>query len=106
MGQKQPQAKKHTPQRMCIACRQGAGKRELIRVVRTESGVKVDLTGKLAGRGAYLHPVRSCWQQALINRLLQRSLRTGINAEDLHALHEYAETLLDVDPFEEESSGR
>lgn len=101
MAQKQP-IKKHVPQRMCIACRQGAGKRELVRVVRTESGVKVDSTGKMAGRGAYLHPVRLCWQQALNHRLLQRGLRTPISDEDLQALTAYAATLPDVDPLAEE----
>jgi uncharacterized protein len=106
MAPKQPQAKKHVPKRMCIACRQGAGKRELVRVVRLGSEVKVDLTGKLAGRGAYLHPVRSCWHQALSNRLLQRSLRTGISTEDIDALQEYAETLPDVDPLEEDANSR
>lgn len=101
---KQLQAKKHVPQRMCIACRQGAGKRALVRIVRVGSEVKIDLTGKLAGRGAYLHPVRSCWHQALNNRLLQRSLRTGIRSEDIDALQEYAESLPDIDPLEEDSN--
>jgi uncharacterized protein len=95
MARKQPIHQKHVPQRMCIACRQGAGKRELIRVVRTEAGVKVDPTGKLSGRGAYLHPLRVCWEKALDNRLLQRALRTAIHAEDLKALTLYAETLPD-----------
>lgn len=106
MTEKQPQAKKHIPQRMCIACRQGAGKRELVRVVRVGSEVKIDLSGKLAGRGAYLHPVRSCWHQALSNRLLQRSLRTAIGAADLDVLQEYMDALPDVDPLEEDSNSR
>jgi predicted RNA-binding protein YlxR (DUF448 family) len=101
MARKQPVHQKHAPQRMCIACRQGAGKRELIRVVRTEAGVKVDPTGKLAGRGAYLHPLRVCWQKAFDHRLLQRALRSPISAEDLHALALYAETLPDLDPDED-----
>ncbi len=99
MVKKQPQPQKHVPQRMCIACRQGAGKRELIRVVRSEAGVKVDTTGKISGRGSYLHPVRVCWQQALSHRLLQRSLRTTISPEDLQALSDYANTLPDVEPL-------
>ncbi|MCB0185947.1 MAG: YlxR family protein [Caldilineaceae bacterium] len=103
MAQKQPKPAKHVPQRMCIACRQGAGKRDLVRVVRTASGVQVDPTGKLAGRGAYLHPVRSCWQQALESRLLQRALRNAINAEDLQALTAYAASLPDVDPLDEDT---
>jgi uncharacterized protein len=102
MARKQPVHQKHVPQRMCIACRQGGGKRELIRVVRAESGVQVDPTGKLAGRGAYLHPLRVCWQKALDNRLLHRALRTPINAEVLQTLSQYAETLPDVEPDEDD----
>ncbi|MBX2999359.1 MAG: YlxR family protein [Caldilineaceae bacterium] len=87
---------------MCIACRQGAGKRELIRVVRTEAGVKVDPTGKLSGRGAYLHPLRVCWEKALNHRLLQRALRTPVSAEDLDALARHAAALPDVEPDEDD----
>ena len=52
--------RKHVPLRTCVACRQVAGKRELIRLVRTEKGVEVDKTGKKAGRGAYLHQRQAC----------------------------------------------
>ena len=33
-------------------------KRSLVRLVRRPEGVQVDPTGKLAGRGAYLHNIR------------------------------------------------
>jgi predicted RNA-binding protein YlxR (DUF448 family) len=46
---------KHIPQRTCIGCREVLPKRNLIRVVRTPDGIQVDLTGKAAGRGAYIH---------------------------------------------------
>jgi predicted RNA-binding protein YlxR (DUF448 family) len=46
---------KHTPLRTCIGCRQAEGKRTFVRIVRTPQGVVVDPTGKLAGRGAYVH---------------------------------------------------
>ena len=56
---------KHVPQRTCVGCRQVLAKRTLIRVVRTAEGVRVDPTGKAAGRGAYLHNLRSCWERGL-----------------------------------------
>jgi len=66
-------------------------KRELIRVVRTPEGIFVDPTGRLAGRGAYLHRLQSCWEQALKGSLA-RALKTEISREDLerlkHALDE------------------
>ncbi len=54
---------KHVPQRTCVVCRSERGKRELVRIVRTPDGaVRVDPTGKVAGRGAYLCKARPCWQ--------------------------------------------
>lgn len=89
---KQPR-KRSIPQRMCIACREQEGKRALIRVVRGASGVQVDPTGKLSGRGAYLHPLRGCWEKALETRGLQRALRTALTAEEMDRLSEFAKTL-------------
>ena len=57
---------KHIPQRTCIGCRQVEAKRELMRIVRTPEGrVVADPTGKLAGRGAYVHKARDCWEAVL-----------------------------------------
>jgi hypothetical protein len=85
---------KHVPIRTCIACRQEAGKRELVRVVRTPSGsVQVDPTGKLAGRGAYICRTRACWAQVLQGQRLSGALKTTLSAEDLAALQAFAATL-------------
>ena len=85
---------KHVPIRTCIACRQEAGKRELVRVVRTSSGsAQVDPTGKLAGRGAYICRVRACWEQALQGQRLGGALKTTLSTENLAALRAYAATL-------------
>ncbi len=67
-------------------------KRELIRLVRTPEGVYVDPTGKRAGRGAYLHDRRECWQRALQGPLA-RALRTELTAEDRERLEAFMETL-------------
>jgi len=54
------------PQRQCVACGETRSKRELVRVVRTPSGeVRVDTTGKLSGRGAYVCPAPGCVDRAL-----------------------------------------
>ena len=85
---------KHVPQRTCVACRSERGKRELVRIVRTPAGaVQVDPTGKVAGRGAYLCKVRSCWQGPALGHKLNAALKTTMTAEDLAALRTYAETL-------------
>lgn len=64
-------------------------KRSLIRIVRTPQGVQVDPTGKMAGRGAYLHDQRSCWEKGLRGALAQ-ALKTELSAEDRERLQEFA----------------
>lgn len=84
---------KHIPQRTCIACRQVAGKRSLVRVVRTPEGVVVDVTGKLPGRGAYLHPYQECWHAILRGGRLEQALRTRMSAEERAQLEAFMATL-------------
>ena len=63
---------------MCVACRQSQDKKSLVRLVRTPDGVVVDQTGKLAGRGAYLHTDPECWEQG-VKQNLERALNTTLN---------------------------
>ena len=88
---------KHVPQRTCVACRQVEGKRALIRIVRTTSGVVVDPTGKLAGRGAYLHPVQRCWAIILRGNRIDQALRTKLSPGDRQGLVDYMQTLPETD---------
>lgn len=67
-------------------------KRSLIRIVRTAEGIQIDPTGKLAGRGAYLHDQRSCWVMGLKGALSQ-ALKTELTAEDRERLVAFAEAL-------------
>ncbi len=83
---------KHIPQRTCVGCREVLAKRQLLRVVRTTDGVQVDPTGKLAGRGAYLHDKRSCWERGL-KGALTHALKTEISAEDRARLQEFMNSL-------------
>jgi predicted RNA-binding protein YlxR (DUF448 family) len=91
---------KHIPQRTCVGCRQVLPKRNLIRVVRTAEGVQVDPTGKLAGRGAYLHDAKRCWEQGLKGSLA-KALRTSISEQDLVALTAYMDCLPEEAPEKE-----
>lgn len=92
--------RKHIPQRTCVGCRAVLSKRTLVRIVRTPQGVVVDPTGKLAGRGAYLHNQRSCWTKGIKGALAQ-ALRTEISQEDKDRLLAFADTLSD-ESFETE----
>lgn len=83
---------KHIPQRTCVGCRQVLPKRTLIRVVRTDAGVRVDPSGKANGRGAYLHNLRSCWEQGL-KGALARALKTELNEQDQDILRSFLASL-------------
>ena len=71
----------------------------MTRLVRTSEGIQIDLTGKLAGRGAYLHNLQSCWVAGLKGSI-GRALRTTISPDDHDHLLAYLESL----PKEEGSS--
>lgn len=57
----------------------------MIRIVRNPQGVQVDPTGKMAGRGAYLHDRRTCWERGLKGALAQ-ALRTELTSDDRERL--------------------
>jgi predicted RNA-binding protein YlxR (DUF448 family) len=78
--------RKHVPVRMCVVCRDKAGKRTLTRVVRTEQGLQVDSSGKLNGRGAYLCDREACWETAVKTDLLAKALRMPLTEEDRERL--------------------
>ena len=75
-----------------MGCRDVLPKRQMIRIVRAAEGVKVDLTGKLAGRGAYLHDRRECWERAL-KGALAHALKTTLTVDDRARLEEFMKTL-------------
>ena len=95
MAEKTAQGRRrHIPTRTCIACRESRPKRELVRVVRTPEGsVVVDLTGKKAGRGAYVCRRRNCWERALKKGALEAALKTSISAADRALLEAFMESL-------------
>ena len=85
--------KKHIPQRTCVACREVNEKRSLIRLVRTPDGVAIDTTGRMPGRGAYLHDSKECWEKALKRGVLARSLKTELSQENMEMLQAFMDKL-------------
>jgi uncharacterized protein len=86
------------PQRTCVGCRQTLAKRGMIRIVRTPEGVRVDPTGKVPGRGAYLHDRRVCWEHGL-KGALAHALKIELSVADRELLSNFMQTL----PEEEEA---
>jgi predicted RNA-binding protein YlxR (DUF448 family) len=78
---------KKVPVRTCIVCGRKAPKQDLIRVVREPNGtVAMDATGRKSGRGAYLCPEDTCWQDAVNGGRLSHALRVEIALEDRERL--------------------
>nr|WP_208857800.1 MULTISPECIES: YlxR family protein [Mycobacterium] len=85
------------PVRTCVGCRRRELAVELLRVVAVSNGngeyaVVVDTRSSLPGRGAWLHPVSQCVQQAIRRRAFTRALRID-RPPDTSALVEHVETL-------------
>ena len=69
----QHKQQKKIPVRRCVGCNAQKPKKELVRIVRSPDGeVSVDLTGKKAGRGAYLCPSAACLAKARKAKRLER----------------------------------
>lgn len=67
---------------MCTACREMKPKRELVRVVKTPEGeIKLDFTGKLNGRGAYICNSLECLKKAEKSNALARAFSCPVSKE-------------------------
>ena len=89
--------RRHSPRRTCVACREVLPKRSMIRIVRGPQGVLIDPTGKMAGRGAYLHNQRSCWERGLKGALAS-ALKIELTREDRERLLVFVASLPDKEP--------
>ena len=73
---------KKIPMRRCLATNQSFPKKDLLRIVRTPEGeIKVDLTGKQNGKGAYLSRSIEALQIARKKKVFDRALETEIPEE-------------------------
>ncbi|MCW2570931.1 MAG: hypothetical protein JWO88_989 [Frankiales bacterium] len=61
--------------RTCVGCRERAAKSTLLRVVADGDRLVPDLTGRLPGRGASVHPDPRCVDLAEKRRAFPRALR-------------------------------
>ena len=104
MAKKPAKRVKHVPQRTCVGCRETLAKRELIRVVRTLEGLRVDPTGKIAGRGAYLHDRYSCWERGL-KGALAHALKVELSEQDRETLRAFMNSL-PIEETDEKTSAR
>ena len=89
---------KKQPLRKCLGCGEMFPQKELVRVVKTklkdeegnETGfeISLDLTGKKAGRGAYICRKESCYNTARKAKRLSRALSCEIPEEILEKMRQ------------------
>ncbi|MBR4462656.1 MAG: YlxR family protein [Erysipelotrichaceae bacterium] len=73
---------KKVPMRRCLATNESFPKKELLRIVRTPEGeVKVDETGKMNGKGAYISRSPEALALAKKKKVLNRALEVDIPEE-------------------------
>lgn len=69
---------KKVPMRTCIACRTSKPKRELMRIVKFGDEIKLDVTGKQNGRGAYICADKECLTKLKKQKLLNRAFECNV----------------------------
>lgn len=73
---------KKIPLRQCVGCGEMKGKKEMIRVLKTEEeGIILDTTGKKNGRGAYVCKNSECLKKAKKSKGLDRSFKIAVSDE-------------------------
>ena len=82
MAQNQtPMKPRRIPLRKCTGCGEMKPKKELVRVVKSPEGeISLDLTGRKAGRGAYVCPRQECLAAARKARRLEKGFSCAIPA--------------------------
>ena len=81
-------SEKKVPERRCIGCMQSKPKSELIRIVSSEDGLHIDISGKMPGRGAYLCRSEECAKLAVKKNAFGRNLKTEISRQQAESLAE------------------
>lgn len=67
------------PLRTCVVTKESLPKQELLRIVRTpEKVIKVDETGKLNGKGAYIKKDLAVLEKAMKSKILEKRLECKI----------------------------
>lgn len=73
---------KKIPMRQCIGCGEMKGKKELLRILRTQDGeIVLDVSGRQNGRGAYICSNAECLKRARKSKGLERSFKMKIEDE-------------------------
>ncbi len=73
---------KNKPQRTCMGCNEKREKQQLIRIVRNKQNeIKIDKTGRMEGRGAYICNNVACLDRVKKSKRLEKVLDMKISEE-------------------------
>ena len=87
---------KKLPSRTCIGCNTQKIKSDFIRIVKNAEGeVKLDKTGKLPGRGAYICDNIECLKKAIRSKRLERCFEMKIEESIYQELQNEIEKKVD-----------
>ncbi len=67
------------PVRTCIGCRRRSEQDDVVRLALEGSQVVPDAARRKPGRGAWLHPQRSCFEAAVSRRAFNRAFRREVD---------------------------
>ena len=84
---------KKIPLRQCVGCGEMKGKKDMMRVLKTDDVICLDVTGKKNGRGAYVCQNGDCLKLARKNKGLERSFKMSIPVEVYDTLEKEFENL-------------
>lgn len=85
---------KKIPLRKCTGCQEMKNKKELMRILRTSEGeIVLDTTGRKNGRGAYVCCTMECFEKAVRNKGLERSLKCKVPQETYEILKKEIESI-------------
>ena len=78
---------KNKPQRTCMGCNEKREKQQLIRIVKNKQNeIKIDKTGKMEGRGAYICNNVACLDRVKKSKRLEKVLDMKISDEIYESL--------------------
>ena len=67
------------PERRCLGCMKSFPKKDLIRFVKSDEGICMDLDQKKDGRGFYLCRNESCLNKAIKKRAFERAFSMDLD---------------------------
>jgi len=86
----------HKPERTCLGCMGRDRKSAMVRLAVSDGMVRLDHTGRIPGRGGYLHSREECLTKFTRGRAKEvRSLRRKVALDERHRIAELIRTRLD-----------